>query len=192
MPRVNISLDKAVYDRFSERAAREGKTMYAFTNEWLEAASNISADGGSASAVTGLWRTSTVLGEVETLLLPSDFVEQMVHELYAKDKARLLKSFSELGDDLVGVFKMASDSLEGLAELVRSFNFLTPIKKFEVKEIDRYTIEARIVGAGKSMQVTECCFSFLKAVLNGYGYEIISEELHAGTIDLTAAKRRIT
>jgi hypothetical protein len=191
MPRSNISLDKAVFDKFSSRASQEGKTLYAFTNEWLDAASNISAEGGSAAEVARLWRSSTVIGQLDTLMLPSDFVDHMVQELYANDKAKLLKSFSDLGADLVGVLKMATDDVRGLADLVKTFGLLTPIKKFEFKDIDRNTVETRIVGVGKSIEATECCFAFLKAVLNGYGYEILSDELHAGTITATAAKRRI-
>jgi hypothetical protein len=190
--RSNISVDKAVFDSFSAQAMLEGKTLYAFTNEWLEAAARISSQGGKGKDVFDLWRSNAILKQFDTIVLPSDFVDEMIVKLYSTDKSSLLKSFSDLGKELVGVFKIAADDIEALSELVREFTPFTPIKRFETRRIGESSTEVNIVGVGKKLETTECCFEFLKAVLNGYGYDVSSRELYPGTIRLTAKKRAQT
>ena len=159
--------------------------MYAFTNEWLDAAARISAEGGKAKDVSDLWRSNAILEQFDTIVLPSDFVDDMLARLYATDKSSLLRSFSDLGREVVGVLKIVAGSIEELARLVTDFTFFTPIKRFEVRKVDEDSDELIVVGAGKKMESTECCFEFLKAVLNGYGYDISKHELYTGTIRVT-------
>ena len=189
MPRSNISVDKKVFDDFSAQAMLEGKTLYAFTNDWLGAAAKISSQGGKGKDVFDLWRSSAILKQFDTIVLPSDFVDDMLVKLYATDKSGLLKSFSDLGRELVGILKIAADSVEALSDLVREFTPFTPIKRFETKMIDGNSTEVNIVGVGKKIESTECCYEFLRAVLIGYGYDVSSHELYPGTIRLTATKR---
>ena len=190
MPRANISADKVIFDDFAAQAMLKGKTLFALTNEWLGAAAKISAEGGDANEVFKLWRSITVLKQIDTIVLPSDFVDRLVAELYAKDKMGLLREFRELGTELVGMLRIAADDIDGLSDLVRDFTLFTPIKRFEIRKKDSSTIEIIIIGAGKKIETAECSFEFLKAVLNGYGYDILSHELSVGTIRITTTKRR--
>lgn len=189
VPRANISLDKLVFDEFAAQAAQEGKTLYSFTNEWLGAAAKISAAGGNAKDLFELWRTTTVLRQLDTILLPSEFVDRLLGDLYARDRAGTLKAFGDLGAELVGILKIAATSIETIADLAKDFTLFTPVKKFEVKKKNGSSIEITIVGAGKRIESTECSFEFLKAVLNGYGYEVTSHELHVGTMKVIATRR---
>jgi len=191
LQRANIALDKTIFENFAAQAAREGKTLYAFTNEWLDAAVKISAEGGEAKEIFELWRSITVLKQIDTLILPSDFVDTMIGSLYAKDKTGLLAAFGELGKELVGILKIATDDIDGLSDLVKDFTLFTPIKRFEVRKRDGRSREIIIVGAGKRIESTECSFEFLKAILNGYGYDVSSHDLTVGTIRLTASKRGV-
>jgi hypothetical protein len=192
MARSNISVDKKVFDDFSAQAMLEGKTLYAFTNDWLEVAAKISSHGGKGKDAFDLWRSNAILKQFDTIVLPSDFVDNMLVKLHAADKSSLLKSFSELGKELVGVLKIAADDIDALSELVKEFTPFTPIKRFETKTINGDSMEVSIVGVGKKIESTECCFEFLKSVLNGYGYDVSSHELHPGTIRLVATKRGAT
>lgn len=189
VPRANISVDKTVFNNFAAQAMLEGKTLYALTNEWLDTGAKISTQGGSSRDVFDLWRSNAILKQFDTVVLPSDFVDEMVQKLYANDKADLLKAFSDLGKELVGILKIAAGSIDELSDLARHFTLFTPIKRFEMKRMDKDTAEMTIVGAGKKMESTECCYEFLKAVLNGYGYDVSSHELHASTIRVTAVRR---
>lgn len=189
MPRSNISVDKTVFDNFAAQAMLEGKTLYAFTNEWLEAAAKISARGGKAKETFDLWQSNITLRQFDSIVLPSDFVDGMIVKLYSTDKTSLLRSFGDLGKELVGVLKMAAGDIGALSELVSEFTPFTPIKRFETKVLDDNTAEVNIVGVGKKLESTECCFEFLRAVLNGYGYDVASHELYPGTIRATAKRR---
>lgn len=191
VPRANISLEKTVFDNFSAQAALEGKTLYSFTNEWLDAAARISAEGGQAKDVFKLWHSIAILRQIDVITLPSDFVDEMIEKLSAKDRAGLLAAFSELGTKLVAIFKIVAGDLDGLSELARDFTVFIPIKRFEIKKKDGSSVEIAIIGAGKKIESTECSFEFIKAILNGYGYNISSHEVSVGTIRLTATKRGI-
>jgi hypothetical protein len=186
MARANIAADKKIFDNFAAQATLEGKTLFAFTNEWLEAATKISTQGGKAKDAFDLWRSNAILRQFDTIVLPSDFVDGMIVKLYAANKADLLKTFNDLGKELVGILKIVADNIEALSDLVKDFTPFTPIKRFETRKMDDNSTEVIVVGVGKRIESTECCFEFLKAVLNGYGYEISSHELYAGTIRLTA------
>ena len=68
---------------------------------------------------------------------------------------------------------------------------LLPIKNFKVSNNKDSLVEVGIVGAGKRMETAECCAEFVKAVLNGYGYETTKQELGTGTVRLWARKRGV-
>ena len=189
MTRANISVDKAVFDNFAAQAMLEGKTLYAFTNEWLDAAAKISAQSGKAKEVFELWRTNVILKQFDAIVLPSDFVDEMLVKLYATDKAALLSAFSDLGKQLVGILRIVAADIEALSDLAKDFTPFMPIKRFETRVVNAHLKELIIVGVGKRIESTECCLEFLKAVLNGYGYDVLSSELYPGTIRVKASRR---
>ena len=192
MPRASISLDKHVFDEFSMQASREGKTLFQLTNEWLGLAAKVVAEGGDADTVFKIWRSVTVLREIDSLSLPSDFVDYMVGDLYEQNKSRVLKSFGNLGTNLVGLLKIAAPDLESLAGLAKDFGMFIPIKRFDLEKIGPDTVKINIIGAGKRIESTECSLEFIRAILNGYGYSISSVDMSVGTISLKASKRLAT
>jgi hypothetical protein len=189
MPRGSLSVDKNIANEFSVQAERQGKTLYSFANEWLNAASKITAEGGAASTVLGYWRIWSVLKQVDVITLPADFVEELISKLYAADKASLLGMFSSLGENLVGLTKMAAPGVEQLSVLAKQLAEVIPTKKIEIQGSDGKSLVVNIVGAGRRMETTECSFEFVKALLNGYGYNVSSQELGVGTIRIQATRR---
>ncbi len=189
MPRASLSVDRNISDEFSVQAQREGKTLYSFTNEWLETAAKISAEGGNAKDILGHWRLCSVLRQVDIITLPADFVEELIVKMYLSEKENLFKMFSDLGARLVTLTKMAAPEIEQLASLGRDFADVIPIKKMEIVKAEGNSVQVNIIGAGRRIETTECSFEFLKALLNGYGYNIASHELGIGTIRIRATKR---
>lgn len=189
MPRASLSVDRNISDEFSVQAQREGKTLYSFTNEWLDTASKISAEGGTAKDILGHWRLCSVLRQVDIITLPADFVEELILKMYPDEKENLFKMFSDLGARLVTLTKMAAPEIEQLATLGKDFADVIPIKKMEIVKAGGNSVQVNIVGAGRRIETTECSFEFLKALLNGYGYNISSHELGIGTIRIRATKR---
>ena len=189
MTRASLSIDRRFADEFSTQAERSGKTLYSFANEWINAASRITSEGGSAEEVLAHWRVCSVLRQVDIITFPADFVENLILKLYSSEKANLFKMFGDLGSGLVGLMKMVAPEIEQLASLGRDFADVIPTKKIEILRQDGNTILVNIVGAGRRIETTECSFEFIKAVLNGYGYNISSQDIGVGTIRIHCTKR---
>jgi len=188
MARSNISVDQGVFKAFASEAERQDKTLFAFTNESLEAVTKISAEGGNPTELYRLWRSVALLKEMDVITLPSDFIDELIAKIYALNKQELLKMFRDLGTRLVGVLKFAADDLDELGQLAKDFIALIPIKQFKISKTDEQTVEIEIVGAGRRIESTECTLEFLKSILNGYGYAILKNEINVGTIRILACK----
>src|SRR5271170_6577995 len=191
MARTNISIDEGVFEQLSSEAKRTNKTLFAFANESLSTVSKISSEGGDPASLYSLWRAITVLKQVDVITFPSDFVDELVAKEYASDKQGVLKMFSDLGSNLVGVLKIAAADIDQLSRLGQDFALLLPLKRLQVtKGKSEDTIDISIVGAGRRIESTECSFAFLQAILNGYGYTVTKHEINTGTIMASASKRR--
>jgi hypothetical protein len=189
MARTNLSVDRRVFDEFSSQAQRKNMTLFAFANESLSAISKISAEGGSPSEMYRIWRILSILRQVDVITLPSDFVEELIERLYQTNKEATLGKFRELGASVVGLLKMVTEDLAGLSDLAQDFGFIIPIKRFSTTTNKDGTVEIDVVGAGKGLETTLCSAEFIKAILNGYGYDVTKEETHAGAIRLWARRR---
>lgn len=188
LTRTNVSVDHAIFEEFSFQAKRRDKSLFAFTNESLSAISRICAEGGEPTEIYRLWRSIALLKQIDAITLPSSFVDQLIANQYALDKEELLKMFSGLGSNLVGVLKIAAEDLDSLAKLAVDFTGLLPLKQLKITH-DGDTAEIVVVGAGRRIESTECSFEFLKSILNGYGYTVTKYELNVGTIRLWARAR---
>ena len=181
MTRSSISVDTNISEEFSLQAERAGKTLYTFANEWLNAASRISAEGGTADEIAGNWRIFSVLKQVDVITLPADFVEDLIANLYTLEKEKLFETFSKLGSDLVSFMKMAAPDMGQLAVLAKEFAGIIPTKRIDIRT-DGNGIQVDIVGAGRRIETTECSSEFVKSILIGYGYRITSQEMGIGVI----------
>jgi hypothetical protein len=188
MVRTNLSIDKGVFEEFAAEADRRKMTLFAFANESLSAITKISQEGGNPEEFYRIWRVLSILREVDVITLPSDFVEDFIERLY-KDDPQLTKSkFRNLGTSIVGLLKMAAENIEDLTPLAKDFGFFIPIKHFELRKLKDGTVQLDVVGAGKTIETTECSAEFLKSILAGYGYAVTREELHPGTMRLQAER----
>jgi len=189
MARTSISIDQGVFEELSAQAQRQNKTLFAFANESLSAVAKISAEGGNPADLVKLWRSIMLLKEIDVITLPSDFMDELIAKIYVLDKHDLLKMFKDLGSQLVGVLKIAADSLDELGELARDFTALIPVKQFKIIKLSNQTVEIAIVGAGRRIESTECTLEFLKSILNGYGYTVTKNEINVGTLRIWASDR---
>ncbi len=189
MPRTNISVDQSVFEEFSSQAERQNKTLFAFANESLTAMAKISSEGGNPDELYRLWKSVSLLKQIDVITLPSDFVDELIAKIYGLEKTTLLKMFRDLGSELVGVLKIAAENLDELGQLAKDFTALLPVKQFKINKLDGSAVEIDIVGAGRRIESTECTLEFLKSILNGYGYTVTKNETNIGTIRLWASKR---
>ncbi len=189
MARTNISVDQHVFEEFSSQAQQQNKTLFAFANESMTAISKICAEGGSPSELYSLWRSFSILKQIDVITLPSEFVDELITKLYTADKDTLLRMFQNLGASLVGLLKIAAEDLDKLSVIAKDFTSVIPLKQLKISKREENSVEADIVGAGRRAESTECTFAFLKPILNGYGYSITKHEIGIGTIRIWAVKR---
>jgi len=182
-------VDDAVFDEVSVQARRQGRTLYAFMNEALSVMTKICADGGDPSELLEMWRLTSTLKLLEVVTLPSDFADDLIVELYHIDKKALLRRASELGSRLVEPLQIIAGDIDRLSQLAQDLKLILPIKELKmVSDADKGSIEVAVVGAGRRLESTECCSSFLKALLEGYGYTVAKQDVGLGTIRIWGNK----
>lgn len=189
IPRTSMYVDDAVFDEVSIQARKQGRTLYAFMNEALSAMTKVCADGGSPSELLEMWRLTSTLKLLEVVPLPSDFVDDLIVELYHVDKDALLRRASELGSRLVEPLQIIAGDLDSLFLLAQDLKLILPIKELRmVRDAEKDTIEVAVLGAGRRVESTECGGFFLKALLGGYGYSVVKQEFGVGTIRIWCQK----
>lgn len=189
MGRTNLSVDSEVFEQFAHQARSQNKTLFALANESLASICKICNEGGNVSDLYPLWHVVSILKQIDVITLPSDFIEELIEKQYEVDKEGALRMFWNLGAGLVGILKIAAEDVEALAMTAKDFALLLPIKTFKVDNSKDGFVEVSIVGAGKKPETAECSAEFIKAVLNGYGYETTRQELGVGTIRVWARRR---
>jgi len=187
--RTNLSADPVAYEEFELQAQKQGKTLYAFTNETLSIMAKICAEGGNPAQLYDIWHVLSVLRLVDVITLPADFVDELLVELYHVNKEVLLRKFSELGSRLVTTLKVVTEDVDGLSELAEDLRLIIPVKRFTMTSLqDGNRLQIEIIGAGRRLESTECCARFLESILNGYGLRIVKEQIDVGTIRVIAQK----
>lgn len=189
MARTNISVDKNVFEAFSAEAERQNKTLFAFANEALSTVTRIAGEGGSPSDMYAIWHSFALLKQVDVITLPADFVDEITAELYAIDRAKTLKMYSDLGSRLVSLLKIFAEDLPDLSRVEKDFRGLLPIKQMTIKELSKGSYEIDVIGAGRRIESTECAREFLIAVVRGYGYSVSKQDMNVGTIRLWVTSR---
>jgi len=192
--RTNISVDHNVFVEFSSQAEKESRTLFTYANEWLSVASKIAAEGGEPADALRVWRSISLLKQVDVITLPSDLVDELIAKQYALDEKGLLAMFRELGSKISGILKIAAEDLPELEKLATDFIALLPLKQFKVSDLDDPDgkIEIDVIGAGKRIESTRCALEFLSAILNSYGYKITKYDVNVGTIRIWGLKRSQT
>ena len=189
MARTNISVDKNVFEAFSAEAERQNKTLFAFANEALSVVTKIAEEGGSPADMYSIWHSFALLKQVDVVTLPADFVDEVTADLYAADRGRTLKMFSDLGSRLVSLLKIFAEDLPDLVRVEKDFKGLLPIKQMTIKELSRGAYEIDVIGAGRRIESTECAREFLLSIVRGYGYSVGKQDTNVGTIRLWVTSR---
>jgi hypothetical protein len=189
LARKNISVDSAVYDEFALQAEKQNETLFAFANQSLSLISEVSAAGGTPASLKSIWRLSSILKSLDVMILPADFVDDMIANLYTFDKDKLLSSFRKIGSNIVPLLKTVSEDIRNLTVVAGDLIQVLPVKKFVITPKEDGSIEVFIAGAGRSIESTTCTTEFVRAIIDGYQYTILKEEVSVGFIRIIATPR---
>jgi hypothetical protein len=191
MARTNISVDQNVFEAFAAEAERQNKTLFAYANEALSVITKVASEGGNPADLYAMWRSMTLLKQFDVITLPSDFVDEVTAEMYAANKERTLKRYSDLGSRLASIIRIFAPDLPELAHVEKDFRGFLPIKQLSIKEQAKGHFEIDVVGAGRRIESTECAREFLIGMVRGYGYSVTKQETNIGTIRLWVASKGI-
>jgi hypothetical protein len=189
MARKNISVDQTVYDEFALQAERQNETLYSFANQSLSLVSEVSAAGGTPASLKSIWRLSSILKSLDVMILPADFVDDMIANLYAFDRDNLLRSFRKIGSNIVPLLKTVSEDIRNLTVVAGDLIQVLPVKKFVITPREDGSIELFIAGAGRRTESTACTAESVRAIIEGYQYTILKEEVSVGFIRMIASPR---
>jgi hypothetical protein len=185
MGRTNIAVDDVVAKELADQAQREGKTMYALTNQMLKTCLQISKNGGNPELVFDLWRLSPVMKDLDFRPVPGEFLEWVIELLYKTNKQVLLEKAKEYGEaighslsilypDFIDLIKKYSDVIERVL----------PINRIEVSEADNGYI-VKIVGAGSSVEATDVFNNMIEGLITSYGkLQVCRCEMSKGIIGM--------
>jgi hypothetical protein len=195
MARTNVAVEESVAYMLADEAARQNKTLYAFTNELMKTSLRICREGGNLNEIYPAWRFAKMTREVDTVPLPGDLLEKMIARLSTLDEGWLLKTWHEEGVRIGTYLHMYEPTFERLSAFVKEMEFLLPIKRLDILKVEkqeagRYIVRA--IGAGLSPSSTKCAEALLQGLLSTYSITVISSRISEGIIELTVESMQPT
>lgn len=189
MARTNIAVDEKTADLLADEATKENKSLYALTNEALDAVLRVCSYGGSPKEVYASWRWSRILKDTDAIPLPGDLMEKLMRKTFLSDKDWLLKVWFDEGKRVGSYLRMYAEDFQQLISRVDELHGFLPVKRveFERKEDERgVSMVVRIVGAGFSVESTSCTEQFLLGLLSAYPYKVVKSRVSEGLIEVEA------
>jgi hypothetical protein len=84
LKRTNLSVDSEVFERFSQVAKEQNKTIFAFANESLDLIYSVYSQGGDIRELRRLWNAYQIIKTIDVITLPSDFMDDLNERLVKK------------------------------------------------------------------------------------------------------------
>ncbi|MEM2024325.1 MAG: hypothetical protein QXG69_06015 [Candidatus Caldarchaeum sp.] len=182
MVRASLAVDAEVAEALSKLAEEKHMTLYSLTNQILKTSLELIRENLEIQDLKNLLTAYWILRDLDAVVLPSDFMDTLIAELYTKDRESVLKKFRQLGKDVGKYLKVHANSFEELLQLGRTVGRFFPLKKLEVKYISHNTYEIAIVGVGGRFESTQCVFEAMKGILDEYGLTTSEETITKGLI----------
>ncbi|MCL7401254.1 MAG: hypothetical protein LZ168_00490 [Thaumarchaeota archaeon] len=182
MARVSLAVEAEVAQALSKLAEEKHMTLYSLTNQILKTAIELLRENLEIQDLKDLLLGYTILRDLDAVVLPSDFMDSLISELYTRDKELVLKKFRQLGRDVGKYLKVYTESFEDLLQLAHKVGRFFPLKRLESRYISREQYELVIVGVGRRIESTECVYEAMNGILEEYDVKIIEGEMTKGLI----------
>jgi hypothetical protein len=132
--------------------------------------------------VKALFRAHVLLKDLDAVVLPSEFMDMLIADLYMVNREKLLERFRQLGRDVGKVLKVYATSIEELFDLAKTVGQFFPLKRLEVKMKQMKQYEIAVLGVGSRPESTQCVYEAFKAIIHEYGYKTRNETIGKGII----------
>ncbi|MDA4111766.1 MAG: hypothetical protein OK439_04460 [Thaumarchaeota archaeon] len=187
MARTNIAVDDVIAARLADEATRANKTLYAFSNECIEAVLKIFHDRGSADEIYPFWLQTKMSKELDGMpWLNRGLLDSLVKTFYPANSDTLLKIFFQYGVVLGSYVRLRASNFEDLLSLIKLFGSSIPARVFEMERIDDQS-EKRYVFryvSGISDDTTVCVGKYMEGLFSCYSSSIQSKTSTAGVVEM--------
>ncbi|MEM3488711.1 MAG: hypothetical protein QXV24_05665 [Nitrososphaerota archaeon] len=184
MARMSLAVESTLGEELSQLAKKKNMTVYALTNEIIEAGLEVINEGVELDFLKDLWKTYRILKDFDAILLPSEFMDSLLSRLYEKDREFLLSSFYRLGREVGRYLKILADTPEQLFELGHKLLRFYPLKTVNIKNIGPSIYEVNAFGVGGTIESTQCVFELARGIFEEFRLKIIDSEVSKGLIRL--------
>lgn len=170
--------------------AKEGKTVFSFTNEVFEQVLKVYDMDVSLSDVVEFYRLMQIQRETGALIVPLSVLEYMTHTLFRDNKKELLDEWrrSGLWYGRYLCIRFPDEELLGVFEKLMKFS-LWNVTEFSVLRKDE-GVKIRCMSPHFSSEHTEAFSNFLEGVLDALGYETVKNECLRGMILLESRRKK--
>lgn len=177
-----MAVDADLAEALSKLAEEKHMTLYSLTNQILKTSLELIRENLEIQDLKNLLTAYFILRDLDAVVLPSDFMDSVIAELYARDKELVLKKFRQLGRDVAKYLKVHTENFEELLQLARSVGRFFPLKKLEARYTSGKQYELVLVGAGSRIESTQCVYEAMKGILEEYNVRILEDEVAKGLI----------
>lgn len=168
--------------------AKEGKTVFAFTNEVFEQALKAHQMQTSLPEVLEFYMLSQLEKDVGSIIITSDLLNYMTKKLYKTDKEDLLKKWYDAGlwhGKYLSVKFPKENWIQIFAKLIKTCSW--NITDFAIAD-EGENINIRCISPNFTSENTEVFQKFLEGVLHSSDYKTLKNERLKGMILLEFKK----
>jgi hypothetical protein len=184
MGRMSLAVESNLGEELSQLAKKKNMTLYALTNEIIEAGIEAMNEGMDIDFLRDLWKTYRILRDFDAILLPSEFMDNLLSKLYEKDRDFLLNSFYKLGREVGKYIRILADTPEQLFQLGNKLLKFYPLKTVNIKSIGPGLYEVSAFGVGGVIESTQCVFELAKGIFEEFRLRIVESEVSKGLLRL--------
>lgn len=180
--RTNIAADSKVHMRLTTMAKKNKTTVYDLTNSLLSICTDAMEKGLTIEDIKGQILIRYAIKNLDVVLLPGSLIEYMVNQLYPLKKDEMDSLFREAGSQLGKYFKIKGLTFEDIIEMAKNGYSSIGLRDLNVTYISADKVRISIYGLLLGKSATEVGLSFVKGLLDEYGFRIVSTELAEGAV----------
>lgn len=186
-----ILIRNDLLEKAAKITAKEGKTMFAFTNETFENAIKAYDMQTNLNEILELYSSVKLGKSVGMVMLPATLLDYMLEKLYNSDRKNMIdnayKSGVWLGRCLLIKFP-ETEVTKTLENIIKKYMW----DSLDLSITDRNeTVELRCVSPALSKEKTEVIFKFIEGTFNALNYKVIENNCFRGIISMKLERSSI-
>jgi len=189
MYRSTLSVNGELAKELLVLARERNMTLFSLTNQILETAILLMRSGVEFQDFKNLVSVLKILRDVDAVVIPSDFLDKLIADLYKSNQKEVQGAFKQLGMDLAEYLKLEAPDIMKLISLAQTLSRLFPLKRVNLKRLNDSTYELSAVGVGGRLESTTCVYHFVEGVLERYGYAVRDKTISRSLITVRFSEK---